>query len=303
MLHVYRFAGTQQRPIENRIGDVRRRLIVSRQMKPPGLDSLLPTRMHETEVLSRARGNEQATIKTAERFNLAGEVVAAVISLRGIALRKIRKRRRSGNHREAPSVGTPRPQFGAVTIGHRDLRAADRTAALERRHPYQRVRLSLLEMNREISDQRRSWNIHRLRRAQQNRAEASALEFDDVQAGALERDAHHLECVGPVWLRHCELRRAFGILAAEYGRGALCFGYPVQPRKNVAGLRLRNAPQRRLDSSEQRTVSVTADLQLTAGDLCFEIPHRDRQHRIYFLDDSEPRGELCERRKLPRLDR
>ncbi len=43
VLHVNGLAGAQQRPIENRVGDVRRRLIFGRQMKSPRLDSLLPT--------------------------------------------------------------------------------------------------------------------------------------------------------------------------------------------------------------------------------------------------------------------
>ncbi len=198
--------------------------------------------MHKAEVLARLRGDEQAAIQSAERFDLVGEIVALVIGLRRIALRKIGKRRRCGNHREAARVGAPSPQFGSMTIRNRDVRAIDRMSALECRHPDERVCLSLFEMNREVGDERRSRNIHRAGRAEQNGAEASALQLDDVQSRALERNSHHFESIGAVGLRHRELPGAGGILAAEHRLRALCLGHSVEPRKNVPGLRRRDAP-------------------------------------------------------------
>src|SRR5208283_2533465 len=96
------------------------------------------------------------------------------------------------------------------------------------------------------------------------------------------------------------------VVAAEDRFCALRIGHAVEPRKDVARLGLRDAPKRRLDSSQQiahpRTRPACANLQLTPGDLGFQISDRDRQHWICHLDDSKTRRELGERRKLAGLD-
>ncbi len=258
--------------------------------------------MHKAEVLARLRGDQQATIQAAERFDLVGEIIALAIRLRGIALRKIGERRRRGHHREAARVGAAAPQFGPVTIRNRDVRAIDWTPTLERRHPHQRVRLPLFEMHREIGDECRRRDVHRFRRAQQHGAEASAFQFDDVQSRPLQRNSHHLEGIGAVGLRHRELPGAVSILTAEHRLRPLRFRHPVKPRENVAGLGRRDAPKRRLDASQKRTIGIAAELQLSSRDLRLEISHCDRQHRIRLLNNSEARGKLGERRELAGLD-
>ncbi len=160
--------------------------------------------------------------------------------------------------------------------------------------------MSLLEMDCEVGDQRRGRNVHPTRRAEQNTAELCALELYYVESGPLKRNSHHLECVGAVGFRHRELFRGTCGLTAEHGLRSLRFGYAVEPRKYVAGLWLRNAPERSLEASHQvaNARPRITEHQLLARDLSFEIAHRKRQHGIGPFDNPEARGKLGKRRKL-----
>src|SRR5260370_9427860 len=89
VLHMNCLAGAQQRLIENGAGRVGGRLIVSRQMKPPCFNTLLPTRMHETEVVTNASSDKQSTTQSINRFDLIRIVIQVVIGLTGFAPRKI----------------------------------------------------------------------------------------------------------------------------------------------------------------------------------------------------------------------
>src|SRR5215472_12973309 len=89
VLHVDRLTGAQQRSIEDGGSHVWRRLIVSRQVKSPRLDSLLPGRMHKTEVVAPARGHQHSAIQTVKRLHLMREVVTLVVAMIRVALRKV----------------------------------------------------------------------------------------------------------------------------------------------------------------------------------------------------------------------
>src|SRR6266851_6873089 len=97
----------------------------------------------------------------ADRFDLVRIVVTTMFGLGRIAAREIVEGGQLGNHSEAATVGNASPKFSAMTIRDRHASARHRMSSLERRHPNDRVRLSLLEMHREIGDQRRRRNIHR----------------------------------------------------------------------------------------------------------------------------------------------
>ncbi len=94
-----------------------------------------------------------------------------------------------------------------MAIGDRSRRRRRPDArTFELGHPYQRVGLTLpTEVHRKVRHQRSGRNVHRFLIAQQRGAQALLLfELDDIEAGAFQRDRHHLERIGTVGLGHLE---------------------------------------------------------------------------------------------------
>ena len=136
----------------------------------PRLDTLVPVRAHETVVLAEPRAGKE-------------EIRFAAI---GFA-------QRCFGQCPPLRVGPPLPERFSAAIGNAHFSTGDRLAAVERRHPHQRIVLAALEVHGQIGHQCRRAHVHRFWRRQQRRAEQSALDFDQMETRFLQRNADHLE--------------------------------------------------------------------------------------------------------------
>ena len=124
VLHVHRLAGAEERTVENGVGGGAAVLVDVRQLVAPGLDALVPARVHEAQVVAAARGHQEAVVELAQR--------AASASRRRGRRRGGRWRSRSGSARSAGRsamrarpcrVGGALPHDAAVAVADGHLRA------------------------------------------------------------------------------------------------------------------------------------------------------------------------------------
>ena len=166
VLHVHGFAGAQQRAVEDRVRGQEVAPVLGRDAEAPRLDSLVPGRVDEGQVVAELRRHEKSQLER-------------IVPAPGVRIRD-RKLRRPG---DAVAIRLPLPQDLPRAVAHRDRRARGGARAVERRHPDQGRIDPPLEVDREVRDQDRRRHEHRLGRAEQRRAQDVAPDLDDVEAG------------------------------------------------------------------------------------------------------------------------
>src|SRR5262249_54860955 len=131
VLHRDALTGPEERAIQHGL-DVQRALpVVGRQIEPPRLDSLLPARVNEREIVSSLRGNEESAAQIADRLVPFG--VTHLALRRGLARWEVRGPRRPQSIRHAL------PDRPRMAIPHRHARASNRLRLVERRDPDERA--------------------------------------------------------------------------------------------------------------------------------------------------------------------
>jgi hypothetical protein len=222
-----------------------------RQMEAPRFDSVAPTRMDEAEIVAEPRRHQQPRREFLQRLGLSR--VEVILGRREVlALRRIVHGVDLRRQREPLTIGGAGPEPMAVTIVDRDRRPGDRTGVLQRGHPDHRIGGALLEVDREVGDQRGGRNVHRGIFAQQRATQERAFQFHDIEAGLAQRDADNLERLGAVGLRHREgFRRAVRGAIREDRARALSARYLPKPREYGRRRGHRKSEDPRVDSAQK----------------------------------------------------
>ena len=181
VLHVRRIPHPEERPVEHRVGRHRQVAAVPPQVEAPRFDPVVPAGEDEGEVVGLPRRDHQPAAKAAR------EAVLQFILFR--------QPRGPG---DAVGIGLPPPQHLPRAVAHLDLGAPDRAGVIERRHPDQGGLGPPLEMNPQVGHQGGRRDIHGPRLPQQRGSQHFAPDFDDVETGPAERNAHDFEAPGPL---------------------------------------------------------------------------------------------------------
>src|SRR5206468_11149652 len=191
----------------------------------------------------------------------------------------------------------PSPVAPAVLYGH--ALALDRPRVVGRGAPDQPVLGSPFEVDGEVRDKRSRGNVHRRGRTKEWRAEARALELDNVEPRLTEWDADHLERVRTARLRQGELA-ARALVRAEDRRRAPRAGDTPEPRHDIPTVGRRDPQDCRrhaLEELTQHAALVALGPEHARANLWLQPTQRDREHRVGALHDAEARGERREWRK------
>ena len=294
VLHVHRFAGAQQAAVEDGVGDDGPGAIFRRQLEAPGLDALVPARVHEAHVAAGLSRDEKPLPQPPQRAQLGGVVFRQLECARRVVGRNGKLR---VDARDAVRIGAAFPEDLACAIHHGHVRSGCRLGLVEGRHPYEGGFAPLLEVHGQVGDQHGRGHVHGLRRIEQRLAQDGAFDLDDVEPGLLQRDPDHLEGTGPQGLGDLEFLD--GTIPGEQGRIPLGGGDPAQP-----GLHLLGPARRDVDD-------LAGHLAGRAG-LHFQHPrfrlgldvadgHGQRRVGVAF-DDAETRRKLGKRRIAGRTD-
>ncbi len=293
---------------------LRRVPALGREVETPRLDAALPGRVHEAHVAGGLGDDEQAAVEIGEGL---GRVVLAVVEVVEVleailvgARRRVVGVGQAGEAGDALRVGDAGGEHRAVAVLDGDARACRGLGVVERRHPGERVLARPFEVDREVGDQRAGGHVHRVAALEQRRAEARALELDEVEAGAVEGQADDLHGLRPVRLREGEGgRRGAGRQSREHRLAAPRRAEAAKPRQHVFGLldlRHRSGQVRveLLQLGAPGGGTLARGAQLLARGLRIEVADGDGQGRLSLgFEQAEARGELGEGREGRRLHR
>ena len=177
VLHAHGFAGAQQRPVEHGRGNGGTVPRSAAQVEAPAGNAFVPLRHHERQVLAEAGRHDELPV-------VGGQAGGQAFLFR----------QGRGQPRTPLRIGFATEIDLAPAILDGDLRPGDGSTGIERRDPDQRTFPAPLEMDREIGDQGSGLHVVRLvTGAKQRCAQTRARQFDDVEAGLLQRNAHHFE--------------------------------------------------------------------------------------------------------------
>ena len=295
VLHRHHLSGAQQGAVKHRMNAAAFVGAPGLDTETPVFDAFVPVRAGKTVVLAQTGADKDEAV-----------VVAIDVWQRLI------------NLCAALGVATSLPERFALARRDAHFGVGDRLAAVERRHPDQRIILAVLEMDGQIGDQRRGAHVHRFRRGQQRRAEQAALDFDDVETGFLQGNADYLEFVAAAGFG--QLAAGDAVLALEEGEFAgveivVVFLDLVVDDELAAFLVLLLEFAQCLDGGDDLGVVREAlggkavrvgrrHRQIGNRQAGFDIAQRDRQDAALLeLKNAEATGEFGQRRQAADLGR
>ena len=280
-LQVHGFAGANQLAVQHRMRDDTGRLRVGvGQAEVPRRDAIIPATAHERDVTTQTRKDEQPPQAVALGLGLGQPV---------------------GDSGKAAGIGLALPQHSPQTIADGHLGTGHRHTAIQCRHPDHRGVGTVLEMHRQVGDQRRGADMPDTpATVVQLLAETRAGDLDDVQAGMRQWHTDHLgEARIPARnaqrhtritgreQRHAGVVRLLVASQPRHDADLVRGGHPPrrQGRSRRRGLRRRGA-SRRLHQAAQRQWQRWRRLQLQYAEASTELRQRgqlvERHHQWKF---------------------